>query len=214
MYISGAKNKVSDAISRRPVGPLDPPQLQLSDSEDEHNITGGTEAQNNLDVVPFQNNGNTTIASALDSLQVITWDKIKLATSSDQEMEEMLALVESGFPTCKADLPGNLQKFFRHRKDLSVYDNVLLYKNRIVVPKSLQADILSLLHCSHQGVARMICRAETSVFWPGITADLHRIRSMCTACNQMAPSQPQIILQLLCGLFWSARPLDINNHRR
>ena len=36
-----------------------------------------------------------------------------------------------------------------------------------------------------------MARAEASVFWPGITADIHHIRSTCMACNRMAPSQPK-----------------------
>ena len=36
----------------------------------------------------------------------------------------------------------------------------------------------------------MIARAETSVFWPGITSDINDLRTRCSHCNRMAPSQP------------------------
>ena len=36
----------------------------------------------------------------------------------------------------------------------------------------------------------MQARAETSVFWPGITADIKKIRERCIHCNTIAPSQP------------------------
>ena len=36
----------------------------------------------------------------------------------------------------------------------------------------------------------MIARAESSVFWPGITMDIHNKRNRCQECNRMAPSQP------------------------
>jgi hypothetical protein len=127
---------------------------------------------------------------ALNSLQVITWEKVKLATGADKNMEALLDLVESGFPTCRSEVPDDLQVFFQHKNHLSATDGVVLYKDRIVVPPSLRQNVLSLLHCAHQGVSRMIARAEASVYWPGITVDIHNIRKSCAACNRMAPSQP------------------------
>ena len=35
----------------------------------------------------------------------------------------------------------------------------------------------------------MVSRAETSIFWPGITTVIHATRANCNHCNQMAPSQ-------------------------
>ena len=36
----------------------------------------------------------------------------------------------------------------------------------------------------------MIARAEFSIFWPGITADISSTRDNCYHCNRMALSQP------------------------
>ena len=36
----------------------------------------------------------------------------------------------------------------------------------------------------------MIARAETSVFWPGITPDINTVRASCQQCNRNAPSNP------------------------
>ena len=35
----------------------------------------------------------------------------------------------------------------------------------------------------------MQAKAEDSVFWPGISADIQEIRATCNQCNRMAPSQ-------------------------
>ena len=50
--------------------------------------------------------------------------------------------------------------------------------------------MLGVLHAAHQGVSGMTNRAEQSVFWPGITKDILRIRSTCRTCVRNAPSQP------------------------
>ena len=36
----------------------------------------------------------------------------------------------------------------------------------------------------------MTAKAESSVFWPGITKDIIKQRTECDQCNWMAPSQP------------------------
>ena len=48
---------------------------------------------------------------------------------------------------------------------------------------------ISTIHVAHQGTSHMIAKAETSIFWPGITADIHATRQECPNCNRMAPSQ-------------------------
>ena len=69
-------------------------------------------------------------------------------------------------------------------------DGVILYKDRVIVPPSLRGEVLSTLHAAHQGVSMMTARAESSVFWPGISADISATRKNCEHCHRMAPSQP------------------------
>ena len=54
----------------------------------------------------------------------------------------------------------------------------------------MQQEVLSALHAAHQGVTAMNARAETSVFWPGITNQIIGARAKCEDCNRMVPSQP------------------------
>ena len=65
-----------------------------------------------------------------------------------------------------------------------------MYKDRVVIPKQLRPNVLETLHSAHQGITKMIARAATSVFWPGITRDIEETRKQCTHCDRMAPSQP------------------------
>ena len=231
-YIPGIKHKATDAISRNPVGPLNPPKLQLRDDDDDtstmmistikttthhssHTKSALTDLLSTMSIQSQNSDDSVTVIAALDSLQAITWNKIRLATSSDEDMESLLTYVESGFPTCKSELPGAVQAFFQHKNHLTSTNGVILYKKRIVVPTSLRQTVLSLLHCAHQGVSRMVARAEASVFWPGITVDIQNTRKMCSACNQMAPSQPHAPpteikhpsypFQMICSDFFAYR---------
>lgn len=212
-HISGAKHKATDAISRKPSGCVNPPKLELSDD----NLAEDCESLSCLTSI-FSLNYNTKQVysaeiNALSSLQVVTWDKVKLATSNDDCMSHLLSLVETTFPSCKHDLPDEVQEYFKYRNDLTAIDGVILYKNRVIIPKSLRSDVLCLLHSAHQGVTRMTARAEASVFWPGITKDIENVRVRCFSCNRIAPSQPSappaIIkfpsypFQMVCADFFS-----------
>ena len=129
-------------------------------------------------------------ANAIANTQVITLDKVKAAISTDDEMKSLLSLVETEFPAYKGELPYSIQKYFKYRNDLTANDGVILYKNRLLIPKALRQEVLLLLHSAHQGVTRMNARAEISVFWPGITIDITKVRLACSTCNRIAPSQP------------------------
>ena len=67
---------------------------------------------------------------------------------------------------------------------------MILYNNRTIIPPPLRGQILDTLHSAHQGVSCMTSRAESSVFWPGITPAIANMRARCRSCNERASSQP------------------------
>ena len=54
-----------------------------------------------------------------------------------------------------------------------------LYKERVVVPTALRPMVLETLHGAHQGEKGMNLRAQSSVWWPGITPQIKNKREMC-----------------------------------
>ena len=58
-----------------------------------------------------------------------------------------------------------------------------------MIPPQLRYQVLRTLHAAHQGVSAMERRARATVFWPGMTQDIHNIRDSCAHCNRNAPSQ-------------------------
>ena len=148
--------------------------------------------------------------NAITNLQCVTWDKVGTATSGDVEMHRLVETIESGMPDKRTSLPSSIRDYFPLRDQLSTVDGVAIYKDSIIVPPSLRKDILTALHSAHQGVTSMISRAETSVFWPGITSDIISLGNKCNHCNRMAPSQPSAPptvpplypFQFVCAIFF------------
>ena len=65
------------------------------------------------------------------------------------------------------------------------YINGLVLKgNRIVIPKSLQNEMKTLLHNGHFGIVKIKNRAREIMFWPGINNDIENIVRTCDVCQQ------------------------------
>ena len=131
-----------------------------------------------------------TVTPADSTRLLQTFDKVREATTSDPTMFRLLETIEDGMPDTKLQLSPYLREYFNFREHLSTTDGVVLYKDRVLIPPVLREDILKALHAAHQGVTSMTARANVSIFWPGITTDIARLRNSCMDCNRISPSQP------------------------
>ena len=125
-----------------------------------------------------------------DSLQAITIERIKEASQSDPECIALTQQIQQGFPADQSSLNSVIRPYWKIRHYLSNHDGVTLYDGRIVVPSSLRKEILECLHSAHQGVVGMKARAQSSVYWPGLSNAITNRRAQCKTCNSIAPSQP------------------------
>ena len=69
-------------------------------------------------------------------------------------------------------------------------DGLLVKGNRIVIPTDMRHYYLETLHAPHLGLQKTLLRARTSVFWPGMTADIQTQISNCSACHKFQTKQP------------------------
>ena len=110
----------------------------------------------------------------------------------DPEIMSLAKYIINGFPDSRSLMPDNIKPFWEIRKHLHCSDGVALFKDRIVIPKSLRMLVLATLHSAHQGVSSMFSRAQATVFWPGMTLDLENARKSCSSCNRNSPSQTKL----------------------
>ena len=189
IHIPGVCNKAADAISRYLAGTTAPERLVLPDDpasadtspstyEIHHTFLSGIRIKelehhnhNECDEEAKQ-----SAMAVLESLQAVTWHRTKQETASDANMHQLVSIIENGIPEAINDLPPPLRTYHRFREHLHTLDGVILYKDRIVTPPSLRNDVLAALHSAHQGTSQMTARAESSIFWPRITADIIDIR--------------------------------------
>lgn len=72
----------------------------------------------------------------------------------------------------------------------SLCDNVLLYSERVVIPKKLQKRILKDFHGGHPGKNRMKSLMRNYVYWPAMDKDIMEMIKTCRGCALAAKAPP------------------------
>ena len=193
-YVPGTSIPGPDATSRNPNVKAD-----YDDEDDTDPYTGVKMGATALEIMMVSCEPDELedgiIASArasLEPIQAVTWERVQEETEKDSYMMELIQLASKGFPEVSGDMPLLLLPYWKFRKSLMVVEGVLMYGNRVVIPPTLRQEVCNHLHGAHQGVSKMTSRAQESVFWPGISSDIAKVRNSCKSCNQYTPTKPHL----------------------
>ena len=196
-YRKSADHANADALSRLPVGP--DPEFD------------GKESSADTDCV-------CTIKTI--SLQLNPGDPGVLSkeTAKDRVLATVMRYTREGWPLGKIrevnkdteDTAYTVDAFKKIRDSLSVSDGCLFYGARVVIPASLQPQVLEILHLGHFGMQRMKQLARTAVYWPGIDSRIVEVSRACQACaeHQNKPSKPPVHPWMFPEKPWSRLHLD------
>lgn len=79
---------------------------------------------------------------------------------------------------------------------LSIDKNCIFDGNGIIIPETLEADILEMLHehDAHVGACRMKTAARQYVWWINIDKDIEAFARQCSECQAMQTSPSKTIL--------------------
>jgi hypothetical protein len=193
VHIPGIRHAAADALSRHPKGAANP--LPLPDDMAATLMTHPPTlvSLTFLECLPRATSPTQVCHQATGPATMIvksvTWDDVRSATASDNCMQTLSSIIDDGLLEHRNDLPNELRQYFQFREHLTTYDGVILYHDRVLVPPSLREAVLDALHSAHQGVSQMCSRAESSVFWPGMSPAITNKRARCGTCNRMATSQ-------------------------
>ena len=76
----------------------------------------------------------------------------------------------------------------------SLCDNILLYSERVVIPKKLQNKILRDFHTGHSGINRMKSLMRSNVYWPKMDNDIRDTIEKCKGCV-LAAKAPALLFK-------------------
>ena len=115
--------------------------------------------------------------------------EISLATENDKVLSRVQQYIANGWPLYKSSVSPEIQPYFEARGHLSMVDGIVTYGDRIVIPESLQEEMLNRLHESHQGLSKCLENASSTIWWPGMTTQLRAKIEACLKCRERRPMQ-------------------------
>ena len=117
------------------------------------------------------------------------------ATRSDPVLSKVVTYLKSGWPMKPPDL---VKPYFSRRDELSIEEGCILWGVRVIVPKKLQSEVLTMLHEGHVGMVKMKMLARSYVWWPGLDKAIEQLVKSCKSCQEVqkvpesAPLHPWI----------------------
>ncbi|XP_055551261.1 uncharacterized protein K02A2.6-like [Wyeomyia smithii] len=108
------------------------------------------------------------------------------SSEEDQDIQKIRQALHNGHweDVTKGYAPFNTEFCFAN--------DVLLRKNKIVIPQSLHQTVLQLMHISHLGKEKMKRRIREAVWWPGVDAAIEKFCRDCFDCQMVGQnSKPE-----------------------
>ena len=86
-----------------------------------------------------------------------------------------------------------------------------MFNTRIVIPGSLQLEVLDSLHEGHLGITKCQGRASYSVWWPLITKQIESMVNKCLTCAKLRPEpkEPLMAMSFPAKQPWSRIGTDL-----
>ena len=103
-------------------------------------------------------------------------------TDKDEGLSTLKQYVLTEWPEDKSSCSESVMQYFQLRDEFCVFDDMLLFRDRIVIPKTLQKEMLSRIHEGHQGKVKCKALAKTSVYWKGLSRDIDQMVESCEHC--------------------------------
>ena len=169
-HVPGKHLHTADALSRSPV----------------HQIPDAATLTQQEDVEYFIESVATHLPASKDRLEVY-----REAQLADPTCTAVRNYCTTGWPR-QQTLTNNLLPYWKVRGEISLYENLLLYGSRIVVPAKLQKETLYKIHQGHQGIQKCRLRISSSVWWPGVSKAMESYIKNCPEClkSYIPPKEP------------------------
>lgn len=132
--------------------------------------------------------------SPIAATQIATW------TRRDPSLSKVLTYSLRGWPQESDDA---LKPYFQRRQEITVQDGCLLWGNRVIVPIKGRKQMLSELHGTHVGAARMKSLASATMWWPKMDQEIDEVVKQCAICQESRPIPPKAPLQPWA---WPSKP--------
>ena len=161
VHIPGKLNYIADLLSRQPVGKPDKEDIALAKE---------------LEICTISD------ITYLPATEVRLQD-LRARQSSDTTCREVTHYLSHGWPAYLSDVDTLIKTYWHTQADFTIVGDLLLYRNRIVIPLSERSTVLGQIHSGHLGISKCRERAKQAVWWPGLSQDIAEMVKSCTICQ-------------------------------
>ena len=172
-YVQGIHQKTADALSRAPTDVPTHRDQKLIEEIEEHAES----------IVAF-------MPATEKRLQ-----EIRNAQDNDTVCGQVKKYCLDGWPSI---MPSQqlLKPYWEKKQHLTVTQDLLMYDNRLIIPPSLQLQMLNAIHEGHLGISKCQGRASYSVWWPTITKQIESMVNKCFTCAKHRPMAREPLMPL------------------
>ena len=151
--------------------------------------------KNNADALsrlPIESRTSNYVPEELDALFNLI-DKLPVSAEQISKETQLDSVLKTVYHFTMNGWPEKVNEVFKPYKvrqnELSTENECLLWGTRVIIPQTLQGDVLKLLHETHVGVARMKAQAREWLWWHQIDSDIEKMVKTCYQC-QVHAKQP------------------------
>ena len=142
-----------------------------------------------------------------------TLQKYREAQKNDPLCQQLIMYCKTGWPS-KREVDSSVKPYWDYQGELTVGEELLLRGNRLVVPRELQTETLKKLHEGHQGIVKCRLRANTAVWWPGLSKQMSEFIKKCPECSRESiPHKEPLIPTTLPDYPWQKVATDLFTHK-
>ncbi|TRY79255.1 hypothetical protein TCAL_16081, partial [Tigriopus californicus] len=168
-WVSGKTHLIADALSRAPLS---------------------NESGEEIDILQCS-------LSSVGASRDVSFQELTIAAQKDPEYQAIIDVFNS---KSKIDTlpPQHRAKMFSNIWNEISFDDqhrILLFHNRVIVPRLIRRSLLDKLHLSHSGITKTRSLARALYYWPSMNREINNIISSCEQCTRLLPSQPFTPLQ-------------------
>lgn len=117
--------------------------------------------------------------------------KFQQETEKDEILKKVKKYYLKGWPQNKHKENKILMAFKNVKDELMVIEDIVLYKDKIVVPDKLKQEMLKLAHEGHFGINKTLKRMKETFYWPNMSIDTTEFVKKCRLCEKFLPAKTQ-----------------------
>jgi transposase InsO family protein len=120
----------------------------------------------------------------------VTFDKLRSFTLQDPVLGAVKKYIKAGWPDTNTlrqhPTWSQIEGFHRRRESLTIEQDCIMCRERVVIPTGLRKRVLKQIHQGHPGIQRMKSLARNYAYWPGMDTEIEQMVRSCTPCAAAA----------------------------